>query len=133
MIGIPCVSDNLQHHTNKNNMTQNTYHTITNNVTQQLPTSATAEEREKIRFEFLTHTMDTHGRFGCAEERIWPCMIGMNKKGQMMDDEFEKYINNSIVPLYPDLEDTPGKCILLKVDSGPGCNGTTWLWAQAKT
>jgi hypothetical protein len=40
----------------------------------------------------------------------------------MTDVEFVKYIGNSIVPLYPDLEDTPGKRVLLKVDSGPGCN-----------
>ena len=33
-----------------------------------------------------------------------------------------KYIDNSIIPLYPDLEDTPGKHVLLKVDSGPGRN-----------
>jgi hypothetical protein len=93
----------------------------------QLPTSATAEEREKVRYEFLTHILDTRGRFGCAEERIWPCTIGMNEKGGMTDDEFEKYIDNSIVPLYPDLEDTPGKRILLKVDSGPGRNGRELL------
>jgi hypothetical protein len=57
-----------------------------------------------------------------VEERIWPCTIGMNEKGGMTDDEFEKYIDNSIVPLYPDLEDMPGKRVLLKVDSGPGRN-----------
>ena len=85
--------------------------------------SATAEEREKIRFEFLTHTLDTRGRFGCAEERIWPCTIGMNEKGGMTDVKFEKYIKTSIVPLFPALEDTPGKRVLLKVDSGPGRNG----------
>ena len=93
----------------------------------QLPTSGTAEEREKIRFEFLTHTLDTHGRFGCAEERIWSCTIGMNKKGGMTDVEFEKYIDTSIVPLFPDLEDTKGKRVLLKVDSGLGCNGRDLL------
>ena len=87
----------------------------------------TTKEREKIRFKFLTHTMDTRSRFGCAEERIWPCTIGMNEKGGMTDDEFEKYVDNSIVPLYPDLEDTPGKCVLLKVDSGPGRNGRELL------
>ena len=63
----------------------------------------TAEEREKIRFEFLTQTLDTCGRFGCAEEMIWPCTIGMNKKNGMTEDEFEKYIDNSIILLYPDL------------------------------
>ncbi len=93
----------------------------------QLPTSAMAKEREKICYKFLTHTLDTLGRFGCVEERSWPCTIGMNKKGIMTDDEFKKYINNSILPLYPDLEDTPGKCILLKVDSGPGCKGRELL------
>ena len=93
----------------------------------QLPTSATAEEREKVRYEFLTHILDTRGRFGCEEERSWPCTIGMNEKGGMTDDEFEKYIDNSIVPLYPDMEDTPGKRVLLKVDSGPGRNGRELL------
>jgi hypothetical protein len=67
------------------------------------------------------------GRFGCDEERMWPCTIGLNEKGGMNDEEFDKYINNSIVPLYPDLEDTPSKRVLLKVDSGPGRNGRDLL------
>jgi hypothetical protein len=86
-----------------------------------------AEEREKVRYEFLTHILDTRGRFGCEEERSWPCTIGMNEKGGMTDDEFEKYINNSIVLLNPGLKDTPGKRVLLKVDSGPGRNGKDLL------
>jgi hypothetical protein len=44
----------------------------------------------------------------------------MNEKGGMNNEEFERYIDNSNVPLFPDLEDTPGKCILLKVDSACG-------------
>jgi len=86
-----------------------------------------AEEREKVRYEFLTHILDTRGRFGCKEERSWPCTIGMNKKGGMTDDKFEKYINNSIVLLNTGLKDTPGKRVLLKVDSGPGRNGKDLL------
>ncbi len=54
-------------------------------------------------------------------------MIGMNEKGGMTDDEFKKYIENSICPLYPDMEETPGKCMLLKVDSGPVHNGKELL------
>jgi hypothetical protein len=46
-----------------------------------------------------------------------------DEKGGMEDTEFECYINNSIVPLFPDLEDMPGKRILHKVNSGPGRNG----------
>jgi len=67
----------------------------------QLPTSATAEEREKIWFEFLTHTMDTRGRFGCAEERIWPCTIGMNEKGGMTDDESKRTSTTPSSPSTP--------------------------------
>jgi hypothetical protein len=69
-----------------------------------------AEECKKLWFEFLTHVCNTRGRFGCDKERVWLCMlIGLNEKGGMNNEEFDKYINNSIVPLYPDLEDTPGK------------------------
>ncbi len=98
----------------------------------QLPTNVTAEEREKVRYKFLTHISDTSGKFGCTEERSWPCTIRMNEEGGMTDVEFKKYINNSIVPLYPDLEDMPGKCVLLKVDSGPGCNGRALRDAPTK-
>jgi hypothetical protein len=44
----------------------------------------------------------------------------MNGKGGMNNKEFKHYFDNSIVPLFPDLEDMPGKCILLKVDIGHG-------------
>jgi hypothetical protein len=46
----------------------------------------------------------------------------MNGKGGMNNEEFDCYIDNSIIPLFPDLEDTPGNCILLKVESSRGCN-----------
>jgi hypothetical protein len=65
----------------------------------QLSTSATAKEREKIQFEFLSHVLYMCGRFGCEEERTWPATIGMNEKGSMTDDDFEQYIENSICPL----------------------------------
>jgi hypothetical protein len=90
----------------------------------QLPMVASTKDREKLRFDFLRHISSTRGRFGCEEERVWPCMIGLNEKGGMNDEEFDKYIDNSIVPHYPDLEDMLGKRVLPKVDSGPGRNGS---------
>ncbi len=44
----------------------------------------------------------------------------MNKKGGMDQEESKKYVMNSIVPLFPDSDDVPGKRVLIKVDSGPG-------------
>jgi hypothetical protein len=54
-------------------------------------------------------------------------MIWVNEKGGMMDDEYNKYIKKSICPFNPDMDTTPGKCILLKVDIRPGCNGKELL------
>ena len=34
--------------------------------------------------------------------------------------EFSKYLQQAIMPLYPDSQDIPGKRVLLIVDSGPG-------------
>jgi hypothetical protein len=53
-------------------------------VNWQLLANATADEREKMHFEFLTHVCYTWGTFGCDKERSWPCTIGMNKMGGMM-------------------------------------------------
>jgi hypothetical protein len=93
----------------------------------QIPTTATAVEREKVRVDFIRHFMKTCGRFGCKEVREWSATIGMNKKGEMNDDEFNMYMDNSIIPLFPDLKDVPGKRMLLKVDSSPGWNRTALL------
>jgi hypothetical protein len=43
-------------------------------------------------------------------------LYGMNKEGGMDEVEFEKYVMNSIVPLYPDSDDVPGKRVMIKVD-----------------
>ncbi len=40
----------------------------------------------------------------------------------MNNKEFERYINNTIIPLFPNMEDMPGKCVLFKVDSRTGRN-----------
>jgi hypothetical protein len=46
--------------------------------------------------------------------------IWHEQEAGMNDVELEKYINNAILPLFPDIEDIPGRHVLLKVDSGPG-------------
>jgi hypothetical protein len=33
---------------------------------------------------------------------------------------FDKYLENSIYPLWPDMQNVEGKRVLLKIDSGPG-------------
>ena len=44
----------------------------------------------------------------------------MNEKGGMDNKEFDKYIRNNIMRLYPDAADEPGKRVIIKCNSGPG-------------
>ena len=58
-----------------------------------------------------------------TERKETAISVGFNEKGGMDDIEFEKYMKNNIMPLFPDALDIPGKRVLVKVDSGPGrCN-----------
>jgi hypothetical protein len=63
------------------------------------------------------------GQFGWGKEQSWPVTFGQNDKEGMDEVEFEKYLLNSIVPLYPDANNMPGHQVLLKVDSG----GPGWM------
>ena len=47
-------------------------------------------------------------------------LVGANPKAGMDAAEFEKYLMNRIVPLYPDTKDLPLKRVAIIVDSGPG-------------
>ena len=92
----------------------------------QFPSRAQTEERQKFKYDTLRYLKGVRGCFGNKDaegaplERTWPSTLGMNEKGGMDECEFSKYLFNSIVPLYPDVLDIPGKRVMIKVDSGPG-------------
>ena len=46
--------------------------------------------------------------------------MNCNAKAVMGDVEFSKYLQKFVMPLYPDAQGTPGKRVLIIVDSGPG-------------
>jgi hypothetical protein len=59
-------------------------------------------------------------KYGFNAKQEMPCTFGMNEKAGMNAVELDKYSANSILPLFTDLENVPGKRILLKVNSDPG-------------
>ncbi len=59
--------------------------------------------------------------FGGSEEKNWPMTFGVNAKGGMYVEEFGKSVANDLVPLFSDSGDVPGKIVIIKVESGPGC------------
>jgi hypothetical protein len=86
----------------------------------QYQTKATTEDRERVRVDVFRYCPQVVGKFGTDTETSWDCTFGLNTKGGMDDCEFEQYVMNSILPLYPKTRDRPGHRLLLKCDSGPG-------------
>ena len=86
----------------------------------QLKTLAQTDDREKMGIDWFVACKDVYGRFGHDEFKAHPCTFGLNEKAGMNAVELHKYVENSILPLYPDLEDIDGKRVIMKVDSGPG-------------
>jgi hypothetical protein len=82
--------------------------------------STAKEANQQLSIDFFSHCKNVYGRFGFPERKKLDCTFGMNEKGGMNAVELDKYINSAIVPLYPDMEDVPGKRVIIKVDSGPG-------------
>ena len=93
----------------------------------QLVNQATTEDGRKLQFEFFKHIWYICGKFRRAEAKDFPCTVGMNEKGGMNVLEFKKYIDNIINDMFLDMEDVPGKRVLLNMDSGPGHNCATML------
>ena len=83
-------------------------------------TAAQTDENDSIRNECLCYMLDVVGIFCHKEMQQMLVSFGMNAKGGMDDDEFFEYLQNLIMPLYPDSAPMNGKKVVLKCDSGPG-------------
>ena len=86
----------------------------------QLKSTAQSTTRTCFSIEFIARCKDVWGTFGHNKRTLLPCTFGLNEKAGMNSVELEKYFKGSILPLYPDIEDVPGKRVIAKVDSGPG-------------
>jgi len=86
----------------------------------QLRTTPKESQREQFDVEFLVRCKDIWGCFGHTKNTLLPCTFGMNEKAGMNAVELNKYFKGSILPLYPDIEDVPGKRVIAKLDSRPG-------------
>jgi hypothetical protein len=87
----------------------------------QLKTLAQTVVGQRLSVDWFVHTKNVLGKFGIPTRRSCPCTFGMNERAGMNAVKLDKYLKNSILPLYPDIQDYPaGKRVILKVDSGPG-------------
>ena len=86
----------------------------------QFQTLAQSAEAEAIRIETIRYMLDVKGKFGHESEQSFPVSLGLNHKGGMDDEEFFKYVKNSIMKLYPDAAPVRGRWVVIKCDSEPG-------------
>ncbi len=86
----------------------------------QFMTSAQSEDTMQMRMDMAEYFPDILCNFGRETAQPTAISYGMNEKGGMDEIEFKKYIKNSILHLYPDACDVPGKRVIIKVNSGPG-------------
>ena len=93
----------------------------------QFQTSAKTTDGMKLRLDMVDYMKTVEGQFGHKAPAKFDCTHGMNGKGGMDDDEFEKFMLNSMLPLWPNARDVPGKRVMFKADSGPGRTNPTLL------
>ena len=86
----------------------------------QFSTAAQTADTHRFRYDALEFMLMVKGKWGHENETAFMPSFGINEKGGMNDEEFEKYFATNLTKLYPDAKDVKGKRVMLKVDSGPG-------------
>ena len=86
----------------------------------QLKSTATTDDGNRINAHFNNEVPHVRGQwgFGMVVER--GCTANCNLKARMHSVEFSKYLQQAIMPLYPDSQYITGKRVLIIVDSGLG-------------
>ncbi len=82
--------------------------------------TAQHEDNMQCQMEAAAFFPNIHGKFGMDKPRYLGLSVGLNEKGGMVNEEFDNYIRNSILPLFPDACNMPGKRIMIKFVSSPG-------------
>ena len=89
----------------------------------QFQTSAKSHETQRIRIDVAGLYPKVVMALGTGTDHELDCTFGMNAKGGMDQDEFEKYMMLSLVDRLGEIlgaADLPGKRVMVKCDSGPG-------------
>ena len=89
--------------------------------------SKAKDENKKVSLAFFQKVKHVEGWYEFGHLHECGITVNSNEKGGMDEEQFEKYIFASIVPLYEDACDKPGHRVAILVDSGPGRNNLLML------
>jgi hypothetical protein len=77
-------------------------------------------ELPKASLEFMVCLPQILGQYGFPEKQFFDVPYTGNKPGTMNNMAHHLW-HQHIRTYYPDATDVPGKCVITKSDSGPGC------------
>ena len=75
----------------------------------QLKTHSHSGTGQNLSIDFFLHAKDVVGKFDWTDWIPFPCTWVINEKAGMDAVELDKYFVNSVLPLFPDVEDVPKK------------------------
>jgi hypothetical protein len=90
------------------------------------PTSAQPENR-KIYAKHIGSLQQICGKFGHSMPRWHDCSVATSPHGSMTSEIFDEFITEKLVRYWPDLEDSPGKRVIISADGGPGRMNSDFL------
>ena len=64
---------------------------------------------QKLNTSLFEHTKDVNRKYEWPDRRSFPCTWGLHENAGINAVELDKYLTNSILSLYPDVEDQPRK------------------------
>ncbi len=80
----------------------------------QFSTTAKSDETKQFCVDMAEFMSSVKRKFECKLEQLWGTTFGMNLKGGIDDEVFQKYIFNSFWSLFPD---EPRLQVMIKVDN----------------
>ena len=84
-------------------------------------------QHPSISGELISCLKQIEGKFGHNERKWFDPVIAYAEKGGVTSDIFCEWMTKVVQLLYPNVEDKPGKRVVLKLDCGPGWSDENFL------
>ena len=100
-----------------------TYHLGTNFNDEPLPyllVAMSSAKNPSVSGELVSRLHQIEGKFGHTVRKWFDPLIAYSEKGGVTTDIFLKWVEDTVLKLYPNVEDKPGKRVVMKFDCGPG-------------
>jgi hypothetical protein len=89
--------------------------------------ASTAESHGRINIKTLGSFHQVKAKYGYKEENYHDCVFAVSQKGSMTNDILQNWLGQQFISYFPDVQDSPGHRVFLKLDTGPGRQTSQFL------